>query len=156
MDGGGPSITARLVAAHRLGFARVPAPYGDPAADEALAADVAADQEPTAGRMPHPSSLTCYLLARLLLSFALQYERESELSLAASANPLRVLGQEGTRPGAPGSAGRSRSRITRWSCTAAATPTAANRRGQRDPGRRRPAPASVARFEVYGSTNGAR
>jgi methyltransferase (TIGR00027 family) len=39
------------VAAYRLGFTRVPAPYGDAAADEALAADVAAGQEPPAGRM---------------------------------------------------------------------------------------------------------
>jgi methyltransferase (TIGR00027 family) len=38
------------------------------------------------------------LLARVLLSFALDYERESPLSLAASANLLRVLGTEGTRP----------------------------------------------------------
>jgi methyltransferase (TIGR00027 family) len=37
------------------------------------------------------------LLARALLSFALEYERESELSLAVSANLLRVLGTEGTR-----------------------------------------------------------
>ena len=48
---GGPSITARRVAAYRLGFTRVPAPYGDAAADEALAADVAAGQELAAGRM---------------------------------------------------------------------------------------------------------
>jgi methyltransferase (TIGR00027 family) len=39
------------VAAYRLGFTRVPAPYGDAAADEALAADVAAGQEPAAGRL---------------------------------------------------------------------------------------------------------
>lgn len=51
LDSGGPSITARRVAAYRLGFARVPAPYGDAAADEALAADVADGQEPPAGRM---------------------------------------------------------------------------------------------------------
>jgi len=38
MENGGPSTTARRVAAHRLGFTRVPAPYGDPAADDALAA----------------------------------------------------------------------------------------------------------------------
>jgi methyltransferase (TIGR00027 family) len=50
-DNSGPSITARRVAAYRLGFTRVPAPYGDPAADEALAADVAAGQEPAASRM---------------------------------------------------------------------------------------------------------
>jgi methyltransferase (TIGR00027 family) len=51
MENGSPSVTARRVAAYRLGFTRVPAPYGDAAADEALAADVAAGQEPAAGRM---------------------------------------------------------------------------------------------------------
>jgi methyltransferase (TIGR00027 family) len=39
------------VAAHRLGFSRVPAPYGDPAADQALAADVAAGREAPLNRM---------------------------------------------------------------------------------------------------------
>ena len=47
---GGPSITARRVAAYRLGFTRAPAGYGDAAADETLAADVAAGERP-AGRM---------------------------------------------------------------------------------------------------------
>jgi methyltransferase (TIGR00027 family) len=47
----GPSITARRVVAYRLEFSRVPAPYGDPAADEALAADVAAGQQAGTGRM---------------------------------------------------------------------------------------------------------
>jgi methyltransferase (TIGR00027 family) len=47
----GVSVTARRVAAYRLGFTRVPAPYGDAAADEALAADVAAGQEPAGGRI---------------------------------------------------------------------------------------------------------
>jgi methyltransferase (TIGR00027 family) len=47
----GPSVTARRVAAHRLGFARVPAAYGVPADDEALAADVAAGQVVPANRM---------------------------------------------------------------------------------------------------------
>jgi len=51
MEDGGPSVTARRVAAHRLGFSRVPAPYGAPAADEALAADVAAGQVAPANRM---------------------------------------------------------------------------------------------------------
>jgi DNA-binding MarR family transcriptional regulator len=37
------------------------------------------------------------LLSRALLSFAIEYERESGLSLAASANLLRILGAEGTR-----------------------------------------------------------
>jgi methyltransferase (TIGR00027 family) len=47
----GPSATARRVAAYRLGFTRVPAPYGEAAADEALAADVAAGQAAGTGRM---------------------------------------------------------------------------------------------------------
>jgi methyltransferase (TIGR00027 family) len=37
------------------------------------------------------------LMSRVLLSFALDYERESALSLAVSANLLRVLNPEGTR-----------------------------------------------------------
>ena len=51
MDDGGPSVTARRVAAHRLGFSRVPAAYGVPAADDALAADVAAGLVAPANRM---------------------------------------------------------------------------------------------------------
>src|SRR6266487_1082973 len=51
MEDGGPSVTARWVAAHRLGFARVATDYGDPAADEALAADVAAGRAAPASRM---------------------------------------------------------------------------------------------------------
>ena len=51
MEDGGPSQTARRVAAHRLDFTRVPADYGDPAADEALAVDVAAGRQAPAGRM---------------------------------------------------------------------------------------------------------
>jgi methyltransferase (TIGR00027 family) len=51
MEDGGPSATARRVAAHRLGFGRVAADYGDPAADEALAADVVAGLTVPAGRM---------------------------------------------------------------------------------------------------------
>jgi hypothetical protein len=38
------------------------------------------------------------LLSRVLLSFAVEYEREAGLSLAVAANVLRVLGAEGTRP----------------------------------------------------------
>jgi hypothetical protein len=51
MEDGGPSQTARRVAAHRLDFTRVPADYGDPAADQALAVDVAAGHRVPAGRM---------------------------------------------------------------------------------------------------------
>jgi methyltransferase (TIGR00027 family) len=42
MRTGRASVTAQRVAAHRLTFGRAPAPYGDPAADDALARDVAA------------------------------------------------------------------------------------------------------------------
>jgi methyltransferase (TIGR00027 family) len=51
MKEGTASHTARSVAAHRLDYARVAAPYGDPAADEALSRDVAAGQAPRPGRM---------------------------------------------------------------------------------------------------------
>jgi len=51
VDERGPSWTARRVAAHRLDFTRVPAPYGDAAADEALARDVAGELRITEGRM---------------------------------------------------------------------------------------------------------
>ncbi len=51
MEDGGPSVTARRVAAHRLGFSRGPAAYGVPAADDALAADVAAGLVAPANRM---------------------------------------------------------------------------------------------------------
>jgi methyltransferase (TIGR00027 family) len=51
MEDGGPSQTARHVAAHRLDFTRVPADYGDPAADQALAVDVAAGHQAPASRM---------------------------------------------------------------------------------------------------------
>jgi hypothetical protein len=38
------------------------------------------------------------LLSRVLLAFALDYEAESEVSLAVGANLLRVLREDGTRP----------------------------------------------------------
>src|SRR6476469_9450366 len=58
MEDGGPSQTARRVAAHRLDFTRIPADYGDPAADHALAVDVAAGRQAPASRMHY------YLAAR--------------------------------------------------------------------------------------------
>jgi methyltransferase (TIGR00027 family) len=51
MEDGGPSATARRVAAHRLGFTRVATDYGDPAADEALAVDVVGGLTVPASRM---------------------------------------------------------------------------------------------------------
>ena len=45
------SVTAQRVAAHRLTFDRIPARYGDPAADDTLARDVAAAAEVAPGPM---------------------------------------------------------------------------------------------------------
>jgi methyltransferase (TIGR00027 family) len=51
MKDGVASHTARSVAARRLTHERLPADYGDPAADLALSRDVAAGLEPAPGRM---------------------------------------------------------------------------------------------------------
>jgi methyltransferase (TIGR00027 family) len=51
MRPGQASETARRVAAHRLTFDRVTAPYGNPAADDALATDVAGTAETRPGPM---------------------------------------------------------------------------------------------------------
>src|ERR1700749_125673 len=51
MKEGTASHTARSVAARRLQYARPAAPYGDPAADDALTRDVAAGLAPRPGRM---------------------------------------------------------------------------------------------------------
>jgi methyltransferase (TIGR00027 family) len=51
MEDGGPSATARRVAAHRLEFTRVVTDYSDPAADEALATDIVDGLTVPAGRM---------------------------------------------------------------------------------------------------------
>ncbi len=51
MKDGTASRTARSVAAHRLEYARAAADYGDPAADQALTADVAGGELPATSRM---------------------------------------------------------------------------------------------------------
>jgi methyltransferase (TIGR00027 family) len=51
MREGEASLTAQRVAAYRLSFDRLPAPYGDPAADEALARNVAQQVEVVPGGM---------------------------------------------------------------------------------------------------------
>jgi methyltransferase (TIGR00027 family) len=51
MKPGQASVTAQRVAAHRLTFTRVTAPYGDPAADDALARDVAGSASARPGPM---------------------------------------------------------------------------------------------------------
>jgi methyltransferase (TIGR00027 family) len=53
MEEGTASRTARGVAAHRLDYDRVPAPYGNPAADEALTRDVAAGLDRPPGTRMH-------------------------------------------------------------------------------------------------------
>lgn len=60
MREGAASVTAQRVAAHRLGFDRVPAPYGDADADERLARDVAGDVDVTSST----DSMVGYLAAR--------------------------------------------------------------------------------------------
>src|SRR5947208_16440730 len=59
MRAGKASTTAQRVAARRLTFERVPAPYGDPAADERLARDVASGVTGTS-----TSGMVGYLKAR--------------------------------------------------------------------------------------------
>ena len=44
MRSGQASVTAQLVAAHRLGFERLAAPFGDPEADQALQLDVGGER----------------------------------------------------------------------------------------------------------------
>ena len=51
MNEGSASRTARSVAAHRLAYERLETPYGDPAADDALARDVADGRQAPENRM---------------------------------------------------------------------------------------------------------
>ena len=62
MPDGAPSITAQRVAAYRLGFERLAAPYGQPDADEALARDVAGKegQEPNELVVRHLRARTAF------------------------------------------------------------------------------------------------
>jgi DNA-binding MarR family transcriptional regulator len=56
---------------------------------------------PDRTRQPPPASENSHsliaLLSRVLLAFALEFERESDLSLAISANVIRLLNEEGLR-----------------------------------------------------------
>lgn len=61
---GGPSLTAQRVAAYRLSFARPGWPHGDPAADDALAADVAAGPAAAAGPGQGEGRMRDHLAAR--------------------------------------------------------------------------------------------
>ena len=65
------------------------------------------------GTAPEAMPLSA-LLSRVLLSFAVEYERDAGLSLAVAANVLRVLGTEGTRLRAlPALTGTSKESV-RW------------------------------------------
>jgi len=59
MRAGEASVTAQRVAAHRLAFGRIPAPYGDPTADERLSRDVAGESTTRSGER-----MVAYLAAR--------------------------------------------------------------------------------------------
>src|ERR1700733_8055969 len=59
MKPGAPSVTAQRVAAYRVTFERVPAPFGDPESDERLSRDLAQSAEGDPG-----SDMARYLSAR--------------------------------------------------------------------------------------------
>ena len=63
-----------------------------PEADADDGAGSAADEPPGSGGVPDAGLPLPALLSRVLVAFAVEYERESAASLAISANVLRVLG----------------------------------------------------------------
>jgi DNA-binding MarR family transcriptional regulator len=72
--------------------------------------------DPTLPPRPDPPDIATLpllaLLSRVLLAFALDYESESEVSLAVAANLLRVLREDGTRPrDLPGRTGISKEAV---------------------------------------------
>jgi methyltransferase (TIGR00027 family) len=72
MDDKLPSVTARRVAAYRLAFKRVPALFGDPAADERLARDVVG----AVADAPHePSALPSQAMKRYLRARTVFFDR---------------------------------------------------------------------------------
>jgi hypothetical protein len=78
----------RYLAAQARPAANNKAPLAAAGAAGAAAAAAAAP----ASRLPLP-----WLLARVLLAFAIEFEHEGQLSLAISANLLRLLDEDGTR-----------------------------------------------------------
>jgi methyltransferase (TIGR00027 family) len=81
MKAGEASITARRVAAQRLTFDRLPAPFGDPGADDRLARDVAGPIGDAAG------PLTRYLSGRTAF-----FDRAVVDALGAGVDQVVVLG----------------------------------------------------------------
>lgn len=99
MREGSASHTARRVAAHRLDYERIATPYGDPAADLALARDVAN------GERVEPSRMHEYLRARTAFfdrMVVTALEAGMEQIVVGGANPVpRRLAGEGPPPGNP-------------------------------------------------------
>jgi Leucine carboxyl methyltransferase len=111
MENGAPSVTARRVAAHRLGFERAAADYGDPAADQALAADVAAGHVASASRMHDYLAARTAFFDRTVVAAIDRGVRQVVVGAAgydgrafryAKPRPMRP------RPCSPGPGGRSR------------------------------------------------
>ena len=82
VEPGSPSITAQKVALQRLTFERVPAPYGDPGADIALARDVA-----SGSAVDGESQLGSYLAARTLF-----FDRVIVRTLDAGLTQAAIIG----------------------------------------------------------------
>jgi hypothetical protein len=70
---------------------------GGPGDDRYRAAQDAYEQNGEAGAEDAAALPLPWLLARVLLAFAIAYERESRISLAIAANVLRVLDEPGVR-----------------------------------------------------------
>src|ERR1700733_14589088 len=85
MREGRPSVTARRVAACRLGFDRLAAGFGDPSADQRLAADVAAAAGPE--KVEPGERMVRYLRART--SF---FDRVVLNAIERSVTQLLVVG----------------------------------------------------------------
>src|SRR6185437_3654189 len=86
MRDGVPSATARRVAGYRLGFDRLDAPYGDPAADDALGRDVAGGE--VAGRGDGQSeTMERHLRARTAF-----FDRVTVNALARGVTQMVVVG----------------------------------------------------------------
>ena len=78
-----PSMTAQRVAAYRLGFERLTAPYGDPSADERLTRDVAASlAAPTNGSMHRYLQARTAFFDRVVIN-ALEREVTQVVSIGA-------------------------------------------------------------------------
>jgi hypothetical protein len=100
MEDGGPSQTARRVAAHRLDFARVPTDYGDPAGAGLAAPERAPRRAPrgpatSAAAQPPPGTRPLSaLLSQALVAFTIEFDNEAEHRL-----PHRTTSHGASVPG---------------------------------------------------------